>query len=86
MHIATNDVMLDEHVMVGVGNVYRCEVLWAAELSPWAHVGDLSHADAVMIVNQTARLLRVARSRAPRSSDTPAGHRPPLDRPPRAAD
>jgi endonuclease-8 len=67
------DVMLDEHVMVGVGNVYRCEVLWAAELSPWAHVGDLSHADAVMIVNQTARLLRVARSRAPRSSDTPAG-------------
>ncbi len=67
------DVMLDEHVMVGVGNVYRCEVLWAAGLSPWAHVADLGHADAVMIVNHTARLLRLARSRTPRSSDTPAG-------------
>jgi endonuclease-8 len=67
------DVMLDEHVMVGVGNVYRCEVLWAAELSPWAHVADLSHADAVMIVNHTARLLRLARSRTPRPSDAPAG-------------
>ena len=29
------DVMVDQHVMQGVGNVYRCEVLWAAELSPW---------------------------------------------------
>ncbi len=41
------DVLLDQHVMCGVGNVYRCEVLWATELSPWAHVGDLTHADAV---------------------------------------
>jgi endonuclease-8 len=58
------DVLVDHHVMVGVGNVYRCEVLWATELSPWAHVGDLSQADAVMIVNTTARLLRAGRNRS----------------------
>jgi len=58
------DVLLDQHVMVGVGNVYRSEVLWAIELSPWAHVGDLSPADATMIVNTTARMLRAGRSRA----------------------
>jgi endonuclease-8 len=52
------DVMLDQHVMCGVGNVYRCEVLWATELSPWAHVGDLSHRDAVLLVNTAARMLR----------------------------
>jgi endonuclease VIII len=52
------DVMLDQHVMCGVGNVYRCEILWATELSPWAHVGDLSHRDAVRVVNTAARMLR----------------------------
>ena len=41
------DVMVDQHVMQGVGNVYRCVVLWACELSPWAHVGELAHHDAV---------------------------------------
>ena len=55
------DVLVDQHVMVGVGNVYRSEVLWATELSPWAHVGDLSQADVVMIVNTTAKLLRAGR-------------------------
>ncbi len=40
------DVLVDQHVMQGVGNVYRCEVLWAAELSPWAHIGDLTQHDA----------------------------------------
>jgi len=49
---------------VGVGNVNRSEVLWATELSPWAHVGDLSPADAVMIVNTVARQLRARRSRS----------------------
>jgi endonuclease VIII len=56
------DVLVDQHVMVGVGNVYRCEVLWATELSPWAHVGDLTQAHAVMIVHTTAKLLRSGRS------------------------
>jgi endonuclease-8 len=52
------DVLLDQHVMCGVGNVYRCEVLWATELSPWAHVGDLTHHDALLVVNTAARMLR----------------------------
>jgi endonuclease-8 len=56
--VRLRDVLLDEHVMCGVGNVYRCEVLWATELSPWAHVGDLTHHDAVTLVNLAARLLR----------------------------
>ena len=30
------EVLLDQRVMCGVGNVYRCEVLWATELSPYA--------------------------------------------------
>ena len=51
------EVMLDQRVMCGVGNVYRSEVLWACELSPWAPVGTLSEAQAEMVVNTAARLL-----------------------------
>jgi len=64
------DVIVDQHVMQGLGNVYRCEVLWAAELSPWAHIGDLTHQDAVLIVNVAARMVRANRGRARRATTT----------------
>jgi len=69
------DVLVDQHVMQGLGNVYRCEVLWAAELSPWAHVSDIRHHDAVMIVNTAARMVRANSDRVRRSTTrhTPGG-------------
>lgn len=69
------DVLVDQRVMRGVGNVYRCEVLWAAELSPWAHITDLAHHDAVMIVNLATRMVRsnVGRARRSTTSHTPGG-------------
>jgi endonuclease VIII len=62
------DVMVDQHVMQGVGNVYRCEVLWAAELSPWAHIGDLTHHDAMLIVGTAAKMVRVNQGRVRRAT------------------
>jgi endonuclease-8 len=62
------DVMVDPHVMGGVGNVYRCEVLWAAELSPWAHIADLTHHDALLIVNTAAKMVRTNRNRLHRTT------------------
>ena len=35
------EVLLDQRVFCGVGNVFRCEVLWAGQLSPFAKVADL---------------------------------------------
>lgn len=52
------EVLLDQRVMCGVGNVYRCEVLWARELSPFAPVGALREHDAVDVVNTAANMLR----------------------------
>lgn len=68
------DVIVDQHVMRGIGNVYRCEVLWACELSPWAHVGDLTHHDAVLIVNTAAGIVRANRGRSRRSTTTHTAH------------
>ena len=69
------DVMVDQHVMQGVGNVYRCEVLWAAELSPWAHIGDLTQHDALLIVSTAAKMVRVnsGRTRRATTQHTSAG-------------
>ncbi len=52
------EVLLDQRVFCGVGNVYRCEVLWAGELSPFAHVVDLPESDTVRLVNVAAKLVR----------------------------
>lgn len=52
------DVLLDQRVMRGVGNVYRCEVLWSTELSPYALVGSITEHDAIRLVNTAAKLLR----------------------------
>ncbi len=62
------DAMVDHHVMQGVGNVYRCEALWAAELSPWTHIADLTHHDAVLIVNTAAKMVRANSGRVRRST------------------
>jgi endonuclease-8 len=60
------EVMLDQRVMCGVGNVYRSEVLWATELSPFARVGDLGEHDAIRLANTAATQLRANLRRAGR--------------------
>jgi len=52
------EVLLDQRVMCGVGNVYRCEVLWATGVSPSAPVGSLAERDAIRLVNTAATMLR----------------------------
>jgi endonuclease-8 len=52
------DALLDQRVFCGVGNVYRSEVMWACELSPFARVADIGEPLAQRVVNLAARLLR----------------------------
>lgn len=39
--LAVTDLLLDQRVASGIGNVYRSEVLFLAGLHPWARVGEL---------------------------------------------
>lgn len=52
------EVLLDQRVMCGVGNVYRCELLWACEVNPWARVGDLSIDECRELVRLAHEMLR----------------------------
>ncbi len=63
------EVLLDQRVMFGVGNVVRCEALWSAGLSPYAPVGSISERDAIRLVNTSASMLRAQLSVAHGSHD-----------------
>jgi endonuclease VIII len=52
------DVLLDQRVACGVGNVFRSEVLWACEIHPNAPVASLDDTDRVQVINAAARMLR----------------------------
>ena len=52
------EVLLDQHVACGVGNVYRSEILWANTLSPFAEVGSLLPMDCVQLIHTASRMLR----------------------------
>ncbi|MBI4883424.1 MAG: hypothetical protein HY826_05150 [Actinobacteria bacterium] len=70
-----SEVLLDQHVARGVGNVYRSEILWACELSPLTPVGELSFGDCRQVINAAARMLRANQERAYRvtAAEIPGG-------------
>jgi len=52
------EVLLDQRVACGVGNVYRAEVLFACRLSPFAPVGQVDPVTAEALITTSARMLR----------------------------
>ena len=55
---AVGEVLLDQHVACGVGNVFRAEVLYACEMYPFAPIASLEADDCVQLINAAARMLR----------------------------
>lgn len=72
------EALLDQHVVLGLGNVFRSEVLWACGISPFATVGSLSPTECAELVYSAARLLRADYREYPRDIATEmpvdAGH------------
>jgi endonuclease VIII len=60
------EALLDQHVANGIGNVYRCEVLWACEVHPFAPVSSLDADDCSYLVTTAAALLRSKLRHSPR--------------------
>ena len=53
--------LLDQRLLAGLGNLYRCEVLYVRGLSPWLGVGEVS--DLPALVRTARRLMRANRGR-----------------------
>lgn len=53
------DVLLDQRVIAGLGNVYKSELLFLARVHPQRHANTLDAATAQLICERAAELLRV---------------------------
>ena len=52
------DVLLDQRVIAGIGNVFKSEVLFGARVNPFAHVSQLTREQLAAIVAVATRFMR----------------------------
>jgi endonuclease-8 len=66
------DVLLDQRVAAGIGNVYKSEVLWACGLHPFTRLAAVGVAQRRQLLDVAARLLQANLGAGPRTTH-PAG-------------
>jgi endonuclease-8 len=57
------EALLDQTNLAGIGNLYKCEVLFLRGISPWRPVTDISDEELATIVTLARRLLDVNKAR-----------------------
>ncbi len=51
------EALLNQHVLAGLGNVYKSEILFMCRVNPFARVAELTEADLTSIVEESRRVL-----------------------------
>jgi endonuclease-8 len=66
-HQPIGEALLDQRVMAGIGNVFKCEVLFVGGVDPFRDAGALTDEEAQRVVRRARELLvaNVAEPRAP---------------------
>jgi endonuclease VIII len=61
------DALLDQHLVAGIGNIFKSEACFAAKVDPWRPVGDLSEGELREVVDDARKLMQgaVATGRQP---------------------
>ena len=69
------DVLLDQRIACGVGNVYKCEVLFACRTSPFTPLDSLGDDERHVLLETASHLLRANLGGGPRitTSSAPGG-------------
>jgi endonuclease-8 len=52
------DALLDQRLVAGIGNKWKAEVLWAAEVSPWRPLGETSDDELRRVLEIASRQMR----------------------------
>ena len=52
------ELLLDQRVVAGIGNVWRCEALWSEGHHPWTTLGELDDGQLDALVATAGRLMR----------------------------
>jgi endonuclease VIII len=57
------EAVVDQRLVAGIGNMWKAEALFAAELSPWRRLGELSDDELRSLLAVSANLMRGPRGR-----------------------
>jgi endonuclease-8 len=52
------EALLDQRLVAGIGNLWRAEALWQAELSPWLRLGEAADDELIAALRAAAGLMR----------------------------
>src|SRR5512135_820178 len=55
---AVGELLLDQRVTAGIGNVYRCEALWQRRVNPWTSSADLTDEDLAALFETARQAMR----------------------------
>ena len=58
---AIGDALLDQRLVAGIGNMWKAEGLFAARVSPWRELRDVSDDELRTVLAETARLMQAPR-------------------------
>jgi endonuclease-8 len=61
------DALLDQRTIAGIGNLWKCEGCFAAEVDPWRATGDVSDDEALRIVRLTRPRMQESAAQGHRS-------------------
>jgi len=59
-HINIAEALLSQDAVAGIGNIFKCEALYASGLDPFTRVADLSGEDIARVVDKARRLMRAS--------------------------
>lgn len=54
------ELLLDQRVTAGIGNIYRCESLFVEGLNPWRNLVDIDDSQVAALINSAATLMKTA--------------------------
>jgi endonuclease-8 len=54
------DALLDQRLVAGIGNLWKAESLWHAQVSPWRRLGDVADEELRRVLGEAARLMRAS--------------------------
>ena len=69
--VAIGETLLDQRLLAGIGNMYKCEVLFVEHLDPWLQTGDVP--DLRKVVATAHRFLRANRDHPEQSTTGRSG-------------
>jgi endonuclease-8 len=55
---AVGEALLDQRLVAGIGNVWKAESLWHAQVSPWQPLGAVTDKELRGVLAEAARLMR----------------------------